>query len=119
QPLRRHAPLPPLGAPRGSQVAGLIRPEASQGAYPFASSSSSTSSRPSSTNSLRPADLQDVMGRFLEASAYSSRSTSASSCGGDGNLGATAGDLLASMAQDSPQAELVVKAMLPIVKRAM
>eukprot|EP00931_Biecheleriopsis_adriatica_P117516 TRINITY_DN9301_c0_g1_i1.p1 TRINITY_DN9301_c0_g1~~TRINITY_DN9301_c0_g1_i1.p1 ORF type:complete len:206 (+),score=35.43 TRINITY_DN9301_c0_g1_i1:67-684(+) len=117
-PARRHAPLPPLNGPKGPQLAAvaaassLHRPELGPGPYPSAGSSSSLpSSRPSSSSSFLLHDLQ--------ASPLSGRSTSCSS--GDGSINAAAGELLGSLAgrQDSQQAELVVKAMLPIVKRAM
>eukprot|EP00441_Pelagodinium_beii_P017918 CAMPEP_0197654826 /NCGR_PEP_ID=MMETSP1338-20131121/39082_1 /TAXON_ID=43686 ORGANISM="Pelagodinium beii, Strain RCC1491" /NCGR_SAMPLE_ID=MMETSP1338 /ASSEMBLY_ACC=CAM_ASM_000754 /LENGTH=202 /DNA_ID=CAMNT_0043230343 /DNA_START=35 /DNA_END=643 /DNA_ORIENTATION=+ len=117
QPARRHAPLPPLNNPRGSQLAAVTAASASRpelGAYPSTGSSVS-SSRPSSTSSFLVQDLQ--VGQF------SSRSTSASSQHSDGQLVAGAGELLNSIVsatgRQDQQAELVVKAMLPIVKRAM
>eukprot|EP00933_Yihiella_yeosuensis_P034311 TRINITY_DN27807_c0_g1_i1.p1 TRINITY_DN27807_c0_g1~~TRINITY_DN27807_c0_g1_i1.p1 ORF type:complete len:221 (+),score=37.77 TRINITY_DN27807_c0_g1_i1:131-793(+) len=127
-PMRRHAPLPPLNAPRGSQIGAVSTASSvhrssgdlsqASGGYRGlgASGSSAASSRPSSTSSFLHQDIQ--------AQPFSSRSTSASSqCSGpDGNLAANAGELLNTLATSSPvdqQAELVVKAMIPIVKRAM
>merc|ERR1719323_1527273 len=103
-PARRGGPLPPLDGPRGHQRAAvaLASGQRSRGA-------SAGSSRPSSGGSFA----------LFDGPGQSSRSTSASLGGGCAGPGELLGSLASQGQQESPQAELVVKALLPIVKRAM
>lgn len=137
-PRRALAPLPSLDAPEGALAADVAvasaersypasRQDATQpagrpcggysypGSPPFVEGSPLFSSRPSSNGSsaFTPVDLH--------AEPWSSRSTSAASQS-SGTLGA-AGDLLTTLAAEgwvpNQQAEIVGKAMMPIVKKAM
>eukprot|EP00927_Polykrikos_kofoidii_P043299 TRINITY_DN37355_c0_g1_i1.p1 TRINITY_DN37355_c0_g1~~TRINITY_DN37355_c0_g1_i1.p1 ORF type:complete len:205 (+),score=22.78 TRINITY_DN37355_c0_g1_i1:80-694(+) len=72
-----------------------------------------------------PASRPSSCGSFTRADMHLSRSTSASSHRSEMHMGSTggAGELLSTIAdtesQDSLQNEIVLKAMVPIVKRAM
>mmetsp|Transcript_130381 Transcript_130381/g.237101 ORF Transcript_130381/g.237101 Transcript_130381/m.237101 type:complete len:215 (-) Transcript_130381:91-735(-) len=127
---RRSRPLPPLDAPRGahaaakavisaSALASTPPPMASLSPSPGSAGSGRSSlvwsaSRPSSTDTLGQVDLQNAN--------HSSRSTSACSHTSGMSFGVS-GDLLSSLnaaaPQEEPQADAVVKAVLPIIKRAM
>lgn len=125
---RRNAPLPPLDGPRGLQHAAVAAATArsaanhfdgagsSSSAYPASSPLSSVrSSRVSAGSSIGPMDLQ--AGGPDQWSC--SRSTSASSYQGGGRPAPPQVPGSPHSVPDSSQAELVVKAMLPVVKRGM
>mmetsp|Transcript_155506 Transcript_155506/g.498850 ORF Transcript_155506/g.498850 Transcript_155506/m.498850 type:complete len:231 (+) Transcript_155506:143-835(+) len=130
---RRNAPLPPLEGPRmppAAMAAGAVRsaerlfgpPDAFGSAYAPTTSppSSNRSSRLSAGSSLGPIDAQVRAG----LSPPDSRSTSASSYQGAGRPAAPVGAGAASPSSapgtvDDRQADSVVLAMLPVVKRGV
>jgi len=138
-PPRRNPPLPRLDArldaPRGSSR-GCSAPRAPpRDARSSLASTKTWWSGPSDSVGAYPAAQRSGASTPVDSkagicSSTASRSTSASSyrrgsaSGADGSAtAASAGDLLATLATSaecsSPQTEAVVKAMLPIVKRAM